>query len=166
MRSKKNTTMLVVNNNNDKKISTEFTEICKAFPEYQKIDFMEKMRNRFDSVFQAFVNARYEELKALLSSELYESFSEQISKRESSNLRQEILIKHIETIITKVMPSAKNLILNMKFNVSQMSALINSEGVSYNNPGKIFLDVSHFWVFQRKISKDSDWILIQTSIKN
>jgi predicted lipid-binding transport protein (Tim44 family) len=118
----------------------------------------------FSTVFTAFAESKHDILKRMLSQEMYESFAEQISKREKKNLRQEIDIKHIETVIENTQTLEGRVILTVLFKVSQMSATINEEGKSFDNPNKLYVDVCHRWKLERKTEDNSQWLITKTSI--
>jgi predicted lipid-binding transport protein (Tim44 family) len=118
----------------------------------------------FDNVFTAFAESKHDLLKKNLSPEMYESFAFQITKRESRNLRQEICIKHIETVIEDTKHIDDYTILTVLFKVSQMSATINEEGVSFDNPQKLHIEVCHKWTFRKSAADKDQWTVIQTSI--
>lgn len=132
------------------------------FPDFSKTSFLIKADERFDSIFNGFANSHHYLLKSMLTESLYESFAEQIARRESRNLRQELLIKHKSTTMDKILVLAEKAEVFITFSVSQMSAIINSDGVSYDNPKRLYRDVIHRWVFERSFDKDS-WLLARVS---
>ncbi|MBR1480299.1 MAG: hypothetical protein IJ599_05450 [Alphaproteobacteria bacterium] len=48
------------------------------------------------------------------------------------------------------------------FEVSQMSAMIDVDGVSPDNPKRLYREVIHKWIFEREFDKNS-WILSKLS---
>jgi predicted lipid-binding transport protein (Tim44 family) len=149
---------------NAKEVSAEILQIQAAFSEYQNKSIVTDLETMFDAIFQMFANSRHEELKKMLSASMYESFAEQIAKREEKNLRQEIDIKHTKTTISKVENCEQKIVLIVLFDVSQMSATINSEDVSYDNPGRLHINIRHKWIFERAKVDDSKWVLTKTTI--
>lgn len=132
------------------------------FPDFSKTSFLMKADEMFDSIFNGFANSHHYLLKGMLTESLYESFAEQIARRESRNLRQELLIKHKSTTMDKILVLAEKAEVFITFSVSQMSAIINSDGVSYDNPKRLYRDVIHRWVFERSFGKAS-WLLSRVS---
>ena len=156
--------IISVQNTGDK-ISEEMLKLQSVFPEYQTKNLQQELEIIFDTVFNAFASSRHEALKNLLSPEVYESFAEQISKRELKNLRQEVEIKHLSTVIEKInISNNKRVTLSVLLNVSQMSAIVNSDGMSYDNPNKIYINVSHRWVFERHPDDANSWKLIKNTV--
>ncbi|MDR1234015.1 MAG: TIM44-like domain-containing protein [Holosporales bacterium] len=134
----------------------------QKFPDFVLADFLNESEIVFDSIFQAFAAADCDVLKINLSSPLYNGFIEQIQKRNDLNLKQEILIKHIKTTLNKAQMLVTKAKLFVSFEVSQMSAILNSDNVSFDNPKKIYRSVVHSWIFERKYEAEK-WILAKTS---
>ncbi|MDR0640264.1 MAG: TIM44-like domain-containing protein [Holosporales bacterium] len=136
--------------------------VRQKFPNFVIEDFLVEAESTFNTVFNAFAMADCDVLKAELSTPLYNGFVEQIQKRKDLNLKQEILIKHIRTTLNKVQMLVTKAKLFVSFEVSQMSAILNSENVSFDNPKKIYRNVLHSWIFERKYDSER-WILVKTS---
>jgi predicted lipid-binding transport protein (Tim44 family) len=148
---------------NTETVSNEVLQIQSIFQEYQNKSLIIELNIIFDTIFKAFASSRHEELKKMLSENMYESFSGQIAKREEKNLRQEIDIKHTETVISNVNVSDKKVTTTVLFTVSQMSITINSDDISHDNPGKLYIDVKHEWILERNRIDNSTWILTKTT---
>ncbi|MDR1476213.1 MAG: TIM44-like domain-containing protein [Holosporales bacterium] len=140
----------------------EFHRLRQKFPDFSASGFSVQADKLFDSIFSAFASSELDTLKSSLSPALYRSFIEQIQKREKKNLKQEITIKHTKTTMDNVQILVTKAKLFVSFYVSQMSAIINSDGVSMDNPNKLCRNVLHKWIFERKYT-DNDWILTKTS---
>lgn len=132
------------------------------FPEFSVSAFLSKAEEMFDAIFTAFANSHLYVLKSMLTDKLYEQFISQIQRRDEKDLRQELLIKHQGTTLDNVQILNKKAEILVTFNVSQMSALVNSEGVSFDNPKRLYRDVIHKWVFERNFG-EPNWILTKTS---
>lgn len=135
----------------------------EKFPDFSPTAFLAKAEEMFDAIFNGFANSHHYILKAMLTEKLYESFASQIAKREAKNLRQELLIKHKETILDEIQILSEKAQIFVTFDVDQMSAMVTSDGISPDNPKRIYRDVIHKWVFERAFGKDN-WILSKTSI--
>lgn len=124
--------MVNISKNTEENINIlKLQEVC---PEYTTKDIKHDLELMFTSIFEAFVESKYEELKTMLSANLYESFSEQIHKREEKNLRQEFNIKSVTSDIVGISIADNKIRLSVLFKTSQMSATVNSEGVSFDIP--------------------------------
>lgn len=143
-------------------IAKDVAALQEKIPNFLPVAFLNKAEEMFDMIFNAFANSHHHILKAMLTERLYEIFSDQIQKKVDSDLRQEILIKHKKTTLDQVQLLADKVKLWVSFDVSQMSAMINSDGVSFDNPKHLYRDVIHKWIFERNFDEDN-WILSKTS---
>ena len=143
-------------------LDSEIIALQERLPGFSPTSFLTKAEEMFDSVFNAFANSHHHTLKENLTEDLYENFASQIQKREENSLRQEILIRHKRTTLEKIQSLASKVRLFVSFDVSQMSAIINADGVSFDNPKRLYRDVIHKWVFEKQRNEDP-WILSKTS---
>lgn len=137
-------------------------KLRERFNDFSSELFLIKAEEIFDAVFNGFANSHHHILKTLLSESLYEDFAAQIQKREQRDLRQELLIKHKKTTMEKIQLLAEKARIFVTFEISQMSAMVNIDGVSFDNPKRLYRDVIHKWIFERDYNK-SDWIVSKTS---
>ena len=158
---------VIANSSSSESENTKLDKISLAlqekFPDFTPTAFLAKAEEMFDAIFNGFANSHHYILKAMLTEKLYESFASQIERRESKNLRQELLIKHKETSLDEIQILSEKAQVFVTFDVEQMSAMVTSEGISPDNPKRIYRDVIHKWVFERAFGKDN-WILSKTSI--
>lgn len=148
----------IQNQENDKDIE----KLQEIFPDFSVDSFQVKAEEIFDAVFNGFANSHHHILKALLSENLYEDFAIRIQKREEKDLRQELLIKHKQTKLEKIQRLSEKVRIFVTFEISQMSAMVNIEGVSFDNPKRLYRDVIHKWIFERDYKKEN-WIVSKTS---
>lgn len=148
----------IQNQENNKDIE----KLQEIFPDFSVDSFQVKTEEIFDAVFNGFANSHHHVLKALLSENLYEDFAIRIQKREQKDLRQELLIKHKQTKLEKIQLLAEKVRIFVTFEISQMSAMVNIEGVSFDNPKRLYRDVIHKWIFERDYKKEN-WIVSKTS---
>ncbi len=140
----------------------DLLQLKEKFPDSSIDSFLIKAEEIFDAVFNGLANSHHHILKTLLSEDLYENFAVQIQKRERRDLRQELLIKHKKTKLEKIQFLAEKVRIFITFDVSQMSAMVNIEGVSFDNPKRLYRDVIHKWIFEREYKKEN-WIVSKTS---
>lgn len=147
----------------DASLKTKIAKLKKIFADFDPKDFLEFANESFSRIFDAFSKSHHDALKMRLSDSLYEKFDEQIQKREALNFRQEFKINEISSTIKEI-----NVIDNeaaeieVEYNVEQMSALVDIDGKSLDNPNRIFVDVLHNWLFRRSRT-DNHWVLVKTS---
>lgn len=143
-------------------LNKDVINLQEKFQDFSPSTFLIKAEEMFDAIFNGFANSHQYLLKTTLTESLYESFASQIEKRKSKNLRQELLIKHKKTTLDKIQILAEKAKILVTFDVSQMSAMVDSEGISFDNPKRLYRDVIHKWVFERSFGKDN-WILSKIS---
>ncbi len=140
----------------------DLLQLQEKFPDFSMDSFLIKVEEIFDAVFNGLANSHHHILKTLLSENLYKDFAAQIQKREQRDLRQELLIKHKKTKLEKIQFLAEKVRMFVTFDVSQMSAMVNIEGVSFDNPKRLYRDVIHKWIFEREYKKEN-WVVSKTS---
>lgn len=145
------------------KLDRVFVALQEKFPDFTPAHFLAKAEEMFDAIFNGFANSHHYILKTMLTEKLYERFSSQIERREAKNLHQELLIKHNETTLDEIQILSEKAQIFVTFDVAQMSAMVTSDGISPDNPRRIYRDVIHKWVFERAFGEDN-WILSKTSI--
>ena len=91
----------------------------------------------------------------MLTESLYESFVAQIERRQAKDLHQELLIKHTETSLDKIEILQEKAQILVTFGVSQMSAMVNNEGVSFDNPKRLYREIIYKWLFERDFNKEN-----------
>jgi predicted lipid-binding transport protein (Tim44 family) len=143
-------------------LQNKILKLQERIPNFSTLTFLKKAEEMFDAIFDAFIKAQHETLQSMLSSSLYKSFADMIARRSEKNYIQELLIKHNKTSITTVRLLQNKASLTIEFDVTQMSALMRSDGTPIDNPNKISRDVLHTWIFERAY-KYSEWKLTGTS---
>ncbi len=147
-------------------IAPKILELKNIYPDFVAEVFIKEAEQTFDDVFNAFASSQHQVLKSKLSESLYEQFASQIKKREDNNLRQEISIVHKNTEIENVKINSLEVELTVKFVVEQVSAMVDVNGVSYDNPSKLARKVQHTWVFVSHNNElPTKWIITKTSAK-
>ncbi|MDR1034899.1 MAG: 39S ribosomal protein L45 [Holosporales bacterium] len=137
-------------------------QLKQKFPNFVLPDFLVHAEDLFDTIFAAFTTSDRDALKTMMTANLYQGFLAQIRKREEKNLRQEVIIKHTKTTLDQIQILVTKAKLFVSFDVSQMNAMLNSDGASIDNPNKIYRNVLHKWIFERK-NNTSNWILAKTT---
>lgn len=150
----------------DTAISSKILEVKNKYPDFVAEVFIKQAELIFDEVFNAFASSQHQTLKSKLSERLYEQFASQIKRREDNNLRQEISISHKSTTIENIKIGTTALEITVKFVVEQVSAMVDINGVSYDNPSKLSRKVQHTWVFVSLFTETSPkWLVTKTSAK-
>lgn len=147
-------------------LTSKILELKSLYPDFVTEIFIKQSEQIFDEVFNAFALSQHQILKSRLSESLYEQFASQIKKREDNNLRQEISIVHKNTEIENIKINGNIAEINVKFTVEQVSAMVDVNGVSYDNPSKLARKVQHTWLFKSQNNESPvKWIIVKTSAK-
>ena len=157
----------------DPKLSEELLRVKEIIPDFVPEVFLKNAEKTFDNIFDAFVNGKHQLLKESLEENLYNSFANQIKRREEQNLRQEINIIHQQTVLSDIRVSYKSIQLLVVMDVRQMAAMVDINGQSIDNPNRLYRNVRHKWTFETSILMDDNnnqednnitkWIITQTS---
>lgn len=146
-------------------LTSKTTKIKNIYPDFVPEVFTKQSEQIFDEVFNAFASSQHQILKSKLSENLYEQFATQIQKREENNLRQELSISHKNTKVKDVKILTSTIEITVTFLVEQISAMIDINGNSSDNPNKLPRTVCHTWVFSSNITEKQNWVVIKTSAK-
>ena len=157
----------------DPKLSEELLKVKEIIPDFVPEVFLKNAEQTCDTIFDAFVNGKHQVLKELLEEHLYNSFANQIKKREDQNLRQEINIIHQQTTLADIRVSYRCIQLLVVMDVRQMAAMVDINGQSIDNPNRLYRNVQHRWIFETSILMDNNnineednsikWIITSTS---
>lgn len=143
-------------------LSNKILEIKSILPDFVPDVFLKQAEKDFDNVFTAFTSSQHNVLKAKLTDDLYENFSMKIQKREEQNLRQNLVIEHNQTILEDIDINNGKVQILVIFKVKQMSAMVDINGQSLDNPHKIFRNVQHKWVFEYI---NNQWVVVRINAK-
>lgn len=157
----------------DPKLSEELIKVKELIPDFVPEVFLKNAEKTLDNIFDAFINSKHQVLKESLEENLYNSFANQIKRREERNLRQEINIIHQQTVLSDIIISYKSIQLIVVMDVRQMAAMVDINGQSIDNPNRLYRNVRHKWVFATSILLDinnnqednniNKWTVTQTS---
>ena len=136
-------------------LDKEIISLQEKFSDFAPTTFLTKAEEMFDAIFNAFANSHHYLLKSMLTEKLYESFAAQMERRQAKDLHQELLIKHTETSLDKIEILQEKAQILVTFDVSQMSAMVNNEGVSFDNPKRLYREIIYKWLFERNFNKEN-----------
>ena len=153
------------NTKQNNSLTSKILAVKNVYSDFVPEIFVKQAEQTFDEVFNAFASSQHQVLKTKLSESLYEQFATQIQKRELHNLRQEISIKHKNTEIMDIKVTPSNIEITVNFKVEQVSAMVDMNGVSIDNPSKLSRSVQHVWVFVANNVSQPEWIITKTDAK-
>lgn len=140
----------------DPKLSDELLKVKEIIPDFVPEVFLKNAEKTFDNIFNAFVSGKHQVLRELLEENLYNSFANQIKRREDQNLRQEINIIHQQTSLADIRVTYKSIQLLVIMDVRQMAAMVDINGQSIDNPNRLYRNVQHKWIFETSILIDNN----------
>lgn len=143
-------------------LSDKVLEIKTILPDFVPEVFLKQAEKDFNNIFTAFTSSQHKILKEKLTDTLYEDFSFQIQKREEQNLRQNLNIEYKQTVLEDIGINNNTIQILVIFNVKQMSAMVDINGKSLDNPHKISRNVQHKWLFEYI---NNQWIIIKINAK-
>lgn len=153
------------NTKQNNSLTSKILAVKNVYSDFVPEIFVKQAEQTFDEVFNAFASSQHQVLKTKLSESLYEQFATQIQKRELHNLRQEISIKHKNTEIMDIKVTQSSIEITVNFKIEQVSAMVDMNGVSIDNPSKLSRSVQHVWVFVANKVSHPEWIITKTDAK-
>ena len=121
--------------------------------------FLEGAKSAFNLIVNAYKNKKIEDVKELLSKEVYENFKKSISiKDDKEEIIKVFQISSIEASIVNIEVIEKLVKIKVEFFSLQETTLINDDNKS--------IEVKDIWLFERKMdSKSLMWELTEVSSK-
>lgn len=107
----------------------------------------------FHSLLEAFASAHHKTLKKYLSKDVYESFAQQIEKREARNLILRLEVRDIKATLKSYHATRQGLEVTVEFSSEQMLMTVNPQGESFDNPAQIFIPKVDMWTFDLRPGK-------------
>ena len=137
-------------------------EIAKAEPNFDGAEFIEGARRAYEIIVSAFAKGDRETLRPLLSTETYDVFAQEISKREQSGDTLETAVVAIDVAtVSAARILAQRVEVTVKFEARLMSVRRDKNGETID--GGRTIPVIELWTFARDPrAQDPNWKLIAT----
>ncbi len=145
-------------------LQTKLEEIVAADNDFDIDEFISGARIAFEYILNAYATGDANELKPLLSDEVFNNFNVSIREREmAGQTMEETLIGISKAELIEAEMEGTVVQLTVKFISDQIHALKDSDGnVVEGDPDKI-VSITDFWTFTRDTrSKDPNWLLSAT----
>lgn len=152
-------------------IATEGSELAQGLTEVQLADrqfdvdgFLEGARQAYEMIVTAFAAGNRQELRPLLSDEVYDDFDDVIHSRETDGHEVETTFIGIDDAKLKVAGMRGRMAeLTVKFVSELISLTKNADGVVIEGDPSTVRKVTDIWTFARDTSSpDPNWLLIAT----
>ena len=151
-------------NDTDDPLATGIAQVQTNDTEFNDEDFLVGARVAFETILKAYASANLEELKPLLSNEVYGNFSKAVQDREQAgHFMEDTLIGIMKSEIVEAYMEDSNAHITIKFVSEQVNAIRDENGDVVQGDTSIVLTVSDFWTFARDTKNlDPNWMLVAT----
>lgn len=138
----------------------------EKIPLFTTNSFLDKAEKAFPFILKAYAEGDKKTLKALLSVDVYKQFSQSIKEREERLEKIEIDVKNIRKMtIQNIKIENQSISLTVEFISEQMFATYNQEGLIFDNPAKLYLDITDIWTFTKDLGTETPvWLLSETRL--
>lgn len=135
--------------------------IAAADPEFTERKFLMGAKAAYSMILDGFADGDREELKMLLTPDVYSVYEAAITDRENKSLTQVTdLGRLISAEIIGAKKDGKIGTLNVRFEAELTSALVDADGRVVEGDPDILSTISEIWTFERDMSGSSpNWLL-------
>lgn len=123
--------------------------------------FLDGAKGAYSLILEAFAEGNREQLKDLLTEDVYTVYDGAITGREEQNLTQVTDLARLKNAeIVEAGTSGSTAKISVAFTAELSSALVDADGQTVEGDPDVLAHVSEVWTFERKIkSKDPNWLL-------
>lgn len=142
-------------------------KIKQKFPSFDLVDFMQKAPRAFEYIALAFAKGNKNDLKPLLSPEIYKSFENVINERNERKETAEFSLIAFKTIrLTKAENFGDNVELTVEFETEQTNIVKNEQGQVIVGDPTYIETVTDIWTLRKNMKSDDPvWVLTATHNK-
>ncbi len=145
------------------KFDQHVSQIRLKEPDFDLELFLKGSQKAFKLIVTLFAQEQINKLSHLVSPQIYEKFRQSIENRENRQEKMEMEILDVEAKVSSIELKDDNALITINFESQQMSALINSDGLSYDNPSRLVTTVRDVWIFKKELnSQIKIWTLHKT----
>jgi len=148
----------------EERVDAGFAEIMKAYPDFDRIEFLAGVRTAFEIIIKAFATGDRGQLGTLLSTEVLGNFSEAITSRENAKETLETtLVRVVDVALLEAYMDGNFSHISVKIISEQVNVTQNAEGeVVDGNPDRVS-EITDIWTFARDTkARDPNWALVAT----
>lgn len=142
-------------------------KIKETYPSFDLVDFMQKAPRAFEYIAAAFAKGNKNDLKPLLSPEIYASFEKVINERKERGETAEFNLIGFKTIrLTKAETAGDDVELTVEFETEQTNIVKDSQGQVIIGDPTYIETVTDVWTLRKNMKSGSPvWILTATHNK-
>ena len=148
----------------EERLDAGFAEIMKAYPDFDRTEFLAGVHTAFEIIIKAFATGDRGQLGSLLSAEVLGNFSEAITSRENAKETLETtLVRIVDVALQEVYKDGEVSHISVKIISEQVKVTQNAEGeVVDGNPERVS-EITDIWTFARDTNAhDPNWALVAT----
>jgi len=135
--------------------------ISATDPNFTERGFLDGAKAAYSMILDGFANGDREDLKMLLTDDVYAVYNSAITDREEKSLTQVTdLGRLISAEIVGAEKTGKVGTLNVKFEAELTSALVDADGKVVEGDPDVLSNISEVWTFERNMSSNNpNWLL-------
>ena len=151
-------------NNNKNLMSAKISQVQKYDATFDEEDFLVGAHVAFEIILTAFASADMDELKPLVSDEVYGNFAKAIQDREQAgHVMEDTLVGINKSEMVEAYMEDDNAFITIKFVSEQVNAIRDENGDVVEGDANVILTVTDFWTFARDTTVvDPNWLLVAT----
>ena len=151
-------------NNNKNLMSAKISQVQKYDATFDEEDFLVGAHVAFEIILTAFASADMDELKPLVSDEVYGNFAKAIQDREQAgHVMEDTLVGINKSEVVEAYMEDDNAFITIKFVSEQVNAIRDENGDVVEGDANVILTVTDFWTFARDTTVvDPNWLLVAT----
>lgn len=139
--------------------------IRAADGQFSLVAFLEGAKAAYEMVFDAFANGQRDNLKLLLSDELYTIFNAELDKRQASGRHEEttLLALNEHEVVGAEMADKKRAHIRVKFISEQVTVVRDNDGKVIEGDPSAHEVAQDEWLFERDVSsRNPNWTVVET----
>ena len=142
-------------------------KIKETYPSFDLVDFMQKAPRAFEYIAAAFAKGNKNDLKPLLSPEIFASFEKVIDERKERGETAEFNLIGFKTIrLTKAETAGDDVELTVEFETEQTNIVKDSQGQLIVGDPTYIETVTDVWTLRKNMKSGSPiWVLTATHSK-
>ena len=150
--------------NNKNLMSARISQVQKYDATFDEEDFLVGAHVAFEIILTAFASADMDELKPLVSDEVYGNFAKAIQDREQAgHVMEDTLVGINKSEMVEAYMEDDNAFITIKFVSEQVNAIRDENGDVVEGDANVVLTVTDFWTFARDTTVvDPNWLLVAT----
>lgn len=123
--------------------------------------FISGAKSAYPMILDAYAEGNRDQLKGLLTADVYTTYDQAIREREDQNLRQITDLARLKSAeIVMGETEGKEMKISVRYKADLASALVNEAGETVEGDPNVLASVDEIWTFIKKAgSKDPNWKL-------